>query len=89
MFHFSHLENEEGRAVYEDLLRVYMTTPRGADEAFIQQLRSAAFVLLDKHYKEINVPKVVLSFALLMTRLLKFYLKKLLSKIFIRFWRTY
>jgi hypothetical protein len=35
-----------------------MTKPRGADESFVRELQAAAFVLLDKHYKEINVPKV-------------------------------
>jgi len=52
-------EHEEAKDVYLHLLKVYMTTPLGSDEAFAQELKSAAFVLLDKHYREVNVPKAL------------------------------
>lgn len=57
-----------------------MTKPRGADDAFLQELKSAAFVLLDKHYKEINVPKVWNFYAIANTQALEILPEKSLVK---------
>jgi len=49
-------EHEENRAVYLNLLKVYMTKPPGADEHIIAEFQTAAFELINKHFKEIDVP---------------------------------